>query len=141
MIAELTVGMGPERQGDRNPRQLAAIDYLIRGFRRNHAPSLPIVGRVVRDRAGHTVQFSIDVREGVLNAISFNVSSCPTLIAYSEYIAERVTGSKLSHAIALTPQAVIASLQGIPPYKCDCARLAVTALRFVVKAALEGGLQ
>ncbi|MGA7462968.1 MAG: iron-sulfur cluster assembly scaffold protein [Candidatus Korobacteraceae bacterium] len=130
--------MGTEKQEDRDPRQTAAIEYLIRGFRRNHTPSLPVVGRAAHDGAGHTVLFSIDVRQGVLNAVSFSASSCPTLIAYSEYVAEHVIGTKLVDAMALTPKDVIASLKGIPPYKCDRARLAVTGLRLVVKAALNG---
>ena len=119
--------------------QLSAIDYLLRGFRRNGGPLLAIVGRVAHDGHGRTAQFSVEVEDGVLKAVSFKVSTCATLIAYCEFVAEGITGATLSQAAALTPEQVIAPLKGIPPHKHDCARFAITALRTAVEIALNGG--
>jgi len=126
-----------EDHGD--TRQLSAFECLMRGFRRNGGPLLAIVGRVAHDGDGRTAQFSIEVEGGVIKAVSFNVSTCATLIAYCEFVSEDITGATLSQAVALTPEQVIAPLKGIPPHKYDCARLATTALRGAVKIALKGG--
>lgn len=120
-------------------RQVSAFDHLIRGFRRNGGPLLAIVGRVARDGDGRTAQFSVEVEDGVLKAVSFNVSTCATLIAYCDFVAEGITGATLSQAVALTPEQVIAPLNGIPPHKHDCARLAVSALHAAVETARNGG--
>jgi NifU-like protein involved in Fe-S cluster formation len=130
-----TAGIRDHGDGHR----VSAFDHLIRGFRRNGGPLLAVVGRVVHDGDGRNAQFSVEVEDGVLTAVSFNVSTCATLIAYSEFVAEGMTGATLSQAVALTPEQVIAPLKGIPPHKHDCARLAVSALHAAVKKALNGG--
>lgn len=132
---QLTAGI----QGHGDGRQVSAFDHLIRGFRRNGGPLLAVVGRVAHDGDGRTAQFSVEVEDGVLTAVSFNVSTCATLIAYCEFVAEGVTGATLSQAVALTPEQVIAPLKGIPPHKHDCARLAISALHAAVKKAQNGG--
>jgi len=128
---------GIQDHGD--SRQVSAFDHLIRGFRRNGGPLLAVVGRVAHDGDGRTAQFSLEVEEDVLKAVSFNVSACATLIAYCEFVAEGITGATLSQAVALTPEQVIAPLKGIPPHKHDCARLAISALHAAVRKALNGG--
>lgn len=128
-----------DHQDHSDSRQLSAFDHLIRGFRRNGGPLLAIVGRVAHDGDGRTAQFSVEVEDGVLKAVSFNVSTCATLIAYCEFVAEGVTGGTLPQAVALTPEQVIAPLKGIPPHKHNCARLAIGALHAAVKKALNGG--
>ena len=120
-------------------RRVSAFDHLIRGFRRNGGPLLAVVGEVASDGDGRTAQFSVEVEDGVLKAVSFNVSTCATLIAYCEFVAEGMTGATLSQAVALIPEQVIAPLKGIPPHKHDCARLAISALHAAVKKALNGG--
>src|SRR5271167_903828 len=120
-------------------RRPSAFDHLMRGFRRNGGPLLAIVGRVARDGDGRTAQFSFELEDDVLKAVSFKVSTCATLIAYCEFVAECITGATLSQAVALTPEQVIAPLKGIPPHKHDCARFAITALRTAVEIALNGG--
>jgi NifU-like protein involved in Fe-S cluster formation len=139
MSAERTSHLKAKTEDHGDTRQLSAFEYLMRGFRRNGGPLLAIVGRVAHDGDGRTAQFSVEVEDGVIKAVSFAVSTCATLIAYCEFVAEGVTGATLSRAVALTPEQVIAPLKGIPPHKYDCARLATTALRGAVEIALNGG--
>jgi NifU-like protein involved in Fe-S cluster formation len=128
-----------ENEDRRTTRESSAFDHFMRGFRRNGGPLLTIVGRIAHDEDGRTAQFSVEVEGDVLKAVSFNVTTCATLIAYCEFVAEGVTGATLSQAASLTPQQVIAPLKGVPPHKHDCARLAVSALHAAVETALDGG--
>jgi NifU-like protein involved in Fe-S cluster formation len=139
LTAERTSQQKARAEDHRATRRPSAFDHLVRGFRRNGSPLLAIVGRVARDRDGRTAQFSFEVEDDVLKAVSFKVSACATLIAYCEFVAECITGATLSRAGALTPEQVIASLKGIPPHKHDCARLAVSALHSAVEIAQYGG--
>ena len=139
MTTEHTNHFTAEIQDHGDGRQASALDHLIRGFRRNGGPLLAVVGEVASDGDGRTAQFSVEVEDGVLKAVSFNVSTCATLIAYCEFVAEGMTGATLSQAVALSPEQVIAPLKGIPPHKHDCARLALGALHAAVKKALNGG--
>lgn len=120
-------------------REVSAFDHFVRGLRRNGGPLLTIVGRIAHDQDGRTAQFSVEVEEDVLKEVSFNVTTCATLIAYCEFVAEGVTGATLSQAASLTAEQVITPLKGVPPHKHNCAELAVSALHAAVKAALEGG--
>jgi NifU-like protein involved in Fe-S cluster formation len=139
MTAECTSHSQAKTEDHRDTGQLSAFEYLMRGFRRNGGPLLAIVGRVAHDEDGRTAQFSVEVEDGVIKAVSFNVSTCATLIAYCECAAEGITGATLSQAVVLIPEQVIVALKGIPPHKYDCARLATTALRAAVEIALNGG--
>jgi NifU-like protein involved in Fe-S cluster formation len=139
MTAERISHLKAKTEDHRDTHQLSAFEYLMRGFRRNQGPLLATVGRVAHDGDGRTAQFSVEIEDGAIKAVSFKVSTCATLIAYCEFAAEGITGATLSQALALTAEQVIAPLKGIPPHKYDCARLATTALRGAVEIALNGG--
>lgn len=128
-----------ENEDHRATRELAAFDHLVRGLRRNGGPLLSIVGRIAHDQDGRIAQFSVEVEDDVLKAVSFNATTCATLIAYCEFVAECVTGAALSQAVSLTPEQIIALLKGVPPHKHHCAWLAVRALRAAIQTALDGG--
>ncbi len=110
------------------PRK-SVSELFERGFRRLREAPLSIEGAIHGDHAGNFVRFSLDVADGRIASVGFQSSSCATLIAYCELIAESVPGSRCDIARALTPQEIIETLPGVPPYKHDRAVLAVAALR------------
>jgi len=109
--------------------RVSVSDLFERGFRRLRDAPLSIEGEVHRDPAGNFVRFSLDVADGRIKSVGFRSSSCATLIAYCELIAESVPGSRCDIAGVLTSKEIIETLPGVPPYKHDRAVLAVAALR------------
>ena len=73
------------------PRRTVS-ELFERGFRRNRAAPLPIEGAQLTDAEGNGARFSIDIADGKIAGVGFRASSCATLIAYCEFIAEIVPG-------------------------------------------------
>ena len=115
--------------------RLAVSELFERGFRRNRAPALAIEGAPCRDADGNTARFSLDAADGKIAAVSFRASSCATLIAYCEYVAEVVPGFHLDIARGLTATNLADAVPGVPPLKRDRAVLAVAAFRAALVAA------
>jgi NifU-like protein involved in Fe-S cluster formation len=115
--------------------RLTVSELFERGFRRNREAPLPVGGEDCRDTEGNRVRFSIDIAQGRVSAVGFRASSCATLIAYCELIAETVPGFGLAIAQALTPQDLVTALPGVPVLKQARAALAVAAFRSALAAA------
>jgi NifU-like protein involved in Fe-S cluster formation len=113
-------------------------ELFERGFRRNRAAPLSIEGASCSDAEGHSARFSLDVADGKVAAVSFRVSSCATLIAYCEFIAESVTGFRREIARALTAAELVERLPGVPALKRERAVLAIAAFRSALAAASAG---
>ncbi len=109
--------------------RLTVSELFERGFRRNRAAPLPIEGAAMCDADGNTARFSLAIAEGRIVEANFRVSSCATLIAYCELIAELVPGSQPDIAQALTATELVDRLTGVPTLKRARALLAVAAFR------------
>jgi NifU-like protein involved in Fe-S cluster formation len=130
-----------------SPR-LTVNELFERGFRRNRAAPLSIEGTQCTDVEGNTARFSLDIVDGEISGLGFRVSSCATLIAYCEYIAETLPGFSLDIAKALTAAQLVDSVPGVPAFKHNRAALAVAAFRaalaqacVIPKPEFQGGLQ
>jgi NifU-like protein involved in Fe-S cluster formation len=108
---------------------MTVSELLERGMRRNRDAPLAIEGKDFSDAEGNSVRFSVDVADGKLKAVNFRATSCATLIAYAEYIAEILPGQRVELAGALTPRDLIDALPGVPPLKRERAILTVAAFR------------
>jgi NifU-like protein involved in Fe-S cluster formation len=112
-------------------------ELFERGFRRNRAAPLPIEGAQLADVEGNAARFSIDVTEGKIAGVGFRATSCATLIAYCEFIAESVPGFRLEIARELTAANLVAAVPGVPALKRERAILAVAAFRATLALYLE----
>jgi hypothetical protein len=117
-----------------SPR-LTVSELFERGFRRNRAAPLSLQGTPCTDAEGNTAGFSLAVLDGNISNLSFHVSSCATLIAYCEYLAETVPGFRLEIASALTPAQLVESVPGVPAFKHNRAVLAIAAFRAALATA------
>src|SRR5689334_15450897 len=97
--------------------RLTVSELFERGFRRNRAAPLPIEGAAFTDADGNTACFSVDVTGEAIAAVSFRGSSCATLIAYCEYLAEVTPGLRLDIASAFTATSLVEALPGVPAFK------------------------
>jgi NifU-like protein involved in Fe-S cluster formation len=115
--------------------RLTVSELFERGFRRNRAAPLPIEGAAFTDADGNSARFSLDVTGATIAGIGFRASSCATLIAYCEYLAEVTTGFRLDIANAFTATSLVEALPGVPPLKRSRAVLAVAAFRAALAQA------
>src|SRR5262245_30375550 len=110
------------------PRRTVS-ELFERGFRRNRAAPLAIEGERLSDPDGNTARFSVDVADGRIAGVGFRVSTCATLMAYCELIAETVAGFRIDIARELTAANVVEAVPGVPPLKRERAMLAIAAFR------------
>jgi NifU-like protein involved in Fe-S cluster formation len=115
--------------------RLTVSELFERGFRRNREAPRAIEGQSCADSDGQTARFSIDITDGIITAAVFRASSCATLIAYCEFIAESIAGARPDLAAALTAADLVAAVPGVPALKRVRAVLAVAAFRAALAAA------
>jgi NifU-like protein involved in Fe-S cluster formation len=109
--------------------RLTVSELFERGFRRRRDPPLAIEGVACNSELGDFARFSLDVAGSRIKTVGFRSSSCATLIAYCELIAETVPGFSRTIAGALTARDLVDALPGVPAYKHDRAVLALAAFR------------
>ena len=116
------------------PRQ-SVTELFERGYRRNYATPLSIRGAALADTEGNRAEFSLELSAGRLAAIGFRATTCATLIAYSELIAETVPGVAVAIAREFSAADLVDALAGVPELKRARAALAISAFRAALDAA------
>lgn len=116
-------------------------DCVERGLRRNRRDPLAVVGSErTNDEGDLRAQFSLLVEAGVIQDVSFKVTSCAALVAYSELIAECVTGVAVAEAAGrIRPSALVEALPGVPAPRRNRALLATSAWLAALATATQGG--
>lgn len=117
--------------------RMSATELFSRGLRRNREMPLAIEGAPCRDAEGNSAAFSLALAGREIAELRFRATSCATLIAYCEYLAEILPGRDPSLGLAFTSQDLIAAVPGVPVQKHARAILAVAALRSALAAASE----
>jgi hypothetical protein len=120
------------------PRRTTS-ELCERGLRQNRREPLALSGPRVSDDNGLVAQFSLQCRGGLITAIRFKASTCATLLAYCELVAELASGRGFGELATLTPQLLVAELPDVPTIKRDRAVLAVTAFRSALAHAMSAG--
>ena len=115
--------------------RFTVADLFERGFRRNRTAPFAIEGGAIADVEGNSARFSVTLDGTKLADLRFRVSSCTTLIAYSEALAQLLRGLDAGLAAQFTPRELVAALPGVPALKQNRAVLAIAALRAALVAA------
>jgi NifU-like protein involved in Fe-S cluster formation len=115
--------------------RFTVAELFERGFRRSRTAPLGIEGEAVTDAEGNNARFSVAVNGAKLAEIRFRASSCTTLIAYSEALAELPPGLDAGLAAQFTPAELVTALPGVPALKQNRAVLAIAAFRAALLAA------
>jgi len=77
---------------------------------------------------GDTVEFFLTIRNGCIRFISYSVDGCLNTNACANTVAQMADGEPVDALSKITPDAVIAYLETLPPASAHCAELAVGAL-------------
>ncbi|MCP4647315.1 MAG: iron-sulfur cluster assembly scaffold protein, partial [bacterium] len=78
---------------------------------------------------GDVVEFSLEVRNGMILSVSLEISGCINTHACAKTVAFMAEGRKVSQAWSITPEKVKDYLETLPSHEFHCAELAVRALR------------
>ncbi len=91
-----------------------------------------------RGWCGDTMEIDLRVEGGRIVEARFVTDGCGPAVACGSMLTRMVQGKSLAEASALTPEALIEALDGLPEDSLHCADLAVNALRQAM-AQLGGG--
>lgn len=109
--------------------RMTVSELVERGLRRRREPLPADQAPACTDAEGNSARFAVALINDRVGAIGFRASSCATLIAYCEWLAETVPGQRPALAAALTSRDLIDAVPGVPMLKRDRAVLAVAAFR------------
>jgi NifU-like protein involved in Fe-S cluster formation len=116
------------------PRRTVS-DLFDRGYKRNRLPSFAIEGAELHGENDLSARFSLDLKNGMIESARFRASTCITLIAYCELLAELATGKTPRGAVRISEAELAAALPDVPAIKRDRAPLAINAFRAALAAA------
>ena len=91
------------------------------------------IGEVGNAKCGDIMRISIQVENAIITDAKFHTFGCAAAIATSSMATEMIKGKRIDEALALTNQAVVEALDGLPPAKIHCSVLAQEA----IQAAIE----
>ena len=105
----------------RNPRNVGDI------------PDADGVGEVGNAKCGDIMKMYLKIEDGIITDVKFETFGCGSAIATSSMATELIKGKKVEEALALTNQAVVEALDGLPAHKIHCSVLAEEAVRAAIK--------
>jgi hypothetical protein len=115
-----------------NKTHLKVHEYFEKGYYRSR-DHLPLrKGKIVRGNEKLLAQFFIDIKDDHIDYVSYKCSTCVVLIAYCEFLAERLTGLSLKEVMKITPSHLIRAFPEVPPDRHDRSSLAIQALHSAV---------
>ena len=86
------------------------------------------VGEVGNPTCGDIMRIYMKIENNVITDVKFKTFGCGAAVATSSMATEMVKGKTVSEALALTNTAVAQALDGLPPIKMHCSRLAEDAI-------------
>jgi hypothetical protein len=129
--------MGGEESCCGGAARRTVSELFDRGYRRNRKPPLSIEGAELHDTNELFARFSLGITGGFIKAVHFRATTCITLIAYNELIAELVIGQNMRDAAAIEAAELVALLPDVPLLKRDRALLAINAFRAALAASFS----
>ena len=105
----------------RNPRNVGQID------------DADGIGEVGNAKCGDIMRMYLKIDENqIITDVKFNTFGCGSAIATSSMATEMIKGKSIEEALALSNQAVVEALDGLPVHKIHCSVLAEQAVRAAV---------
>lgn len=83
---------------------------------------------------GDTLQLSLRIVDGRIEAARFKTQGCVAAIAASSVLTDLLTGKTLAEARSITAQQISAELQGLPPATFHAAQLCCDAISAILKS-------
>ena len=114
-------------------------DYFQHACRRDLEQLNGIAGEKCFDSDGNSAFFALEPSaSGVIQSARYRCTTCFTLVALCERLAEELTGSSIADAALWTAERLLSLHPEIPAMRHDRAMLAVTAVQSAVRQYTEG---
>ncbi len=91
------------------------------------------VGEVGNAKCGDIMKIYLKINDGIIEDVKFNTFGCASAIATRSMATELIKGKPVDEALALTNQAVVEALDGLPAVKIHCSVLAEEAIKAAIK--------
>lgn len=91
------------------------------------------VGTVGNAKCGDIMKIYLKIDGDTIADAKFETFGCGSAIASSSMATELIKGKPVSDALALTNQAVVQALDGLPAHKIHCSVLAEEAIKLALK--------
>lgn len=101
------------------------------------------MGTVGNAKCGDIMRIYLDIDDNqVIRDVKFKTFGCGAAVATSSMATELVKGKTIQEAMAVTNQAVMEALDGLPPVKVHCSLLAEEAIHAALwDYAQKNGIQ
>ena len=90
------------------------------------------VGEVGNATCGDIMRIYLKIEDNIIVDVKFKTFGCGAAIATSSMATELIKGHSIDEALALTNNAVVEALDGLPPVKVHCSVLAEEAVKSAV---------
>jgi hypothetical protein len=117
---------------------MTTYDYFQRAFRRGAQTPAGPTGSLVHDNDGNCAVFWLEAPQGSISAACYRSTTCATLLAFCEHLAELAVGMPVEQALAFDADQLLALHPDVPKYKADRAKLASEAFRSAVHQVIKG---
>lgn len=109
----------------RNPRNIGVIE------------NADGIGEAGNAKCGDIMKIYLKIENDTIADAKFETFGCASAIASSSMATELIKGRPVSEALALTNQAVVEALDGLPAHKVHCSVLAEEAIKNALKDYYE----
>lgn len=82
---------------------------------------------------GRYIVLYLQIANDQVKAAQFECYGCGVTVAVCSVLTELIQGKPLSKCVSLQVEQIIEALDGIPPYKQDCAHFGITALKNAIE--------
>ena len=92
---------------------------------------------IINDEHDDTLAIWLKIENGKVAGTAFSSEECITCTACGSVITELARGKTVEEAMKISPEDVVASLEGLPEEDKHCAKLAVDTLRMALQDYLS----
>jgi NifU-like protein involved in Fe-S cluster formation len=117
---------------------VSTYEYFQRAFRRGGFKLIGQPGEMILGEDGNCAVFWVDARAGRIASAQYRCTTCATLLALCEHLAELMMGMELTKAYEYDADRLLALHTDVPKSHGDRAKLAMEAFRSAVQKAIQG---
>lgn len=114
------------------------LEYFEKSENVGELPVATASSRVQNPGCGDILELSLLIDKQVILDARFRAKGCVASIACASRLTEMIRGQKVSEALNIRSDALIASLGGLPPASHHAAHLSVDGLRTALRSRPNG---
>lgn len=118
----------------KGPYSATVMDHFMNPRNMGEIEDANAVGEVGNPACGDVMKIFLKIDENdTVEDVKFKTFGCGAAIASSSMATELMKGKKVNELLALTNQAIVDALEGLPPAKIHCSVMAEEAIEVALK--------